>query len=167
MHAPKPGVGPALLLTCRAGPFKIVWAAGQAVLPKADGVPVLPEPRRLRSVHCGVNVTKASFVAPPRSHWSTWRHHSPISNSVHVDDLETAVSVGRTRLPCRSDHGTLRSAVAEREMMGFRVRLEWITKYADVIRAQSGHAGKARDYADRHLAMTPPGGRETVPGETV
>jgi hypothetical protein len=27
-------------------------------------------------------------------------------------------------------------------MTGFRVQPEWITKYADVIRAQSGHAEK-------------------------
>jgi hypothetical protein len=41
-------------------------------------------------------------------------------------------------------------------MMGFRVQPEWIAKYADVIRAQSGHAGKAHDYADQHLSMTWP-----------
>jgi transcriptional regulator with XRE-family HTH domain len=53
------------------------------------------------SVHCGVGATnasfltpsvrKASFVARLRSHWNTWRHHSPISNSSHSGDLETAV----------------------------------------------------------------------------
>ncbi|HEV8556482.1 MAG TPA: hypothetical protein VGR06_08815 [Actinophytocola sp.] len=39
-----------------------------------------------------LSVRNASFVAQPRSHWSTSRHHSPISNSNHLDDLETAVA---------------------------------------------------------------------------
>lgn len=40
--------------------------------------------------------------------------------------------------------------------MGFRVEPEYVTKYADVIRAQGGHGDKAHDYADRHLAMSLP-----------
>jgi uncharacterized protein YukE len=40
--------------------------------------------------------------------------------------------------------------------VGFRVQPEYVSKYAEVIRAQGGHAGRARDYADKNMAMSWP-----------
>jgi hypothetical protein len=41
-----------------------------------------------------LSVREAPFIARLRSHWSSWRHHGPISNNNHSGDLETAVPRG-------------------------------------------------------------------------